>query len=71
MTDRDHDSDAEFAECIRRAFIAAATEAYETASLSGLCAEGAWECALDAIRSLDLSSVAAAPRAPADPVREQ
>lgn len=39
---------------VRDACLKAAREAYENAGISGLCEEGRWECALDAIRSLDL-----------------
>ena len=44
------------AEAVRQACIEAAQAAYEDARLDGLCHEGAWECAVDAIRSLDLAS---------------
>jgi hypothetical protein len=43
------------AEGVRRACLRAALDAYEDAGLRGLCAEGRWECALDAIRSLALT----------------
>ncbi|HET7134169.1 MAG TPA: cyclodeaminase/cyclohydrolase family protein, partial [Gammaproteobacteria bacterium] len=46
------------AEAARRALIDAALAAYEDAGLSGLCAEGRWEAAVDALRSLDLTHVA-------------
>ncbi|HEX6986524.1 MAG TPA: hypothetical protein VF170_14170 [Planctomycetaceae bacterium] len=45
------------AEHVRTACLRAAVEAYEDAGLSGLCPEGRWERALDAIRSLSLASV--------------
>lgn len=45
------------AEVIREACVRAALAAYEDAGLSGLCHEGAWECAIDAIRSLDLKAI--------------
>ncbi|MDE2150386.1 MAG: acetyltransferase [Gammaproteobacteria bacterium] len=41
-------------EGIRRALIDVALRAHEDARLSGLCAEGAWEAAVDAMRSLEL-----------------
>lgn len=47
------------AEQVRSALVAAAREAYEDAALRGLCAEGAWEVALGAMRALDLSAVVA------------
>jgi hypothetical protein len=37
---------------VRRACVEAAIAAYEDASVSGLCAEGAFEAAISAIRSL-------------------
>jgi formiminotetrahydrofolate cyclodeaminase len=49
------------AEAVRQACIDAAASAYEDASLSGLCHEGAWEVAVGAIRSVDLSALAASP----------
>ena len=42
------------AEAIRQACLEAALTAYETARADGLCLEGAWECAIDAMRALDL-----------------
>ena len=34
-----------------------ALEAYATACGDGLCCEGAWECAIDAIRNLEPSEI--------------
>ena len=48
-----------FAEQIRSALVQAALTAYEDAAIRGLCCEGAWEVAVDAMRSLDLSGVMA------------
>lgn len=45
------------AETIREACIQAAIEGYQSASMSGLCAEGAFESAISAIRMLDLDSL--------------
>ena len=45
------------AEAVRNACGKVAQEAYENAGISGLCEEGRWECALDAIRALDLEAV--------------
>jgi hypothetical protein len=45
----------ELAEQVRTALVEAALSAYEDASVRGLCAEGAWEVAVGAMRSLDLS----------------
>lgn len=56
------DGDARvLAEAVRQACLDAAREALETASLSGLCREGAEEAALDAIRALDLAKILPAP----------
>ena len=45
------------AEAVRTACHDAARLAYEDAGIRGLCAEGRWEAALDAIRGLDLSKL--------------
>jgi hypothetical protein len=42
------------AEAVRRACLQAAVEAYEQGGISGLCAEGRWELAVQAIKTLDL-----------------
>jgi hypothetical protein len=42
------------AEAVRQACIDAALRAYEDAGLSGLCHEGRWEYAVDAMRGMDL-----------------
>jgi hypothetical protein len=44
----------QMAEAVRQACLAAALQAYEDAGLSGLCHEGRWECAVDAIRAMPL-----------------
>jgi len=44
------------AEIAKEACIQAALRGYESASISGLCREGAWEAAISAIRMLDLTS---------------
>lgn len=44
----------QIAETVRRACIDIAIQAYEDAGLSGLCHEGRWEYAIDAIRGLEL-----------------
>ena len=51
------DEKRRLAEAIRAACVKAALEGYERAAISGLCHEGAWECAVDAIRTLDLETV--------------
>lgn len=48
------------AEAVRRACVDAALEAYEDAQVRGLCREGAWEVAVEAIRSLDVAALIAA-----------
>jgi hypothetical protein len=53
-------------ELLRQALIAAAVQGYEEAALSGLCAEGAWEAAVSAMRALDLDSIQPEPRSGAD-----
>ena len=44
----------QMAEVVRQACITAALQAYEDAGLSGLCHEGRWEYAVDAMRGLPL-----------------
>lgn len=51
------DSQRRLAEAVRDACGKAAQEAYENAGISGLCEEGRWECAISAIRALDLEAV--------------
>jgi len=51
--------DHRLAEAVREACLSAARQAYENAGISGLCQEGRWECAVDAIRSLDVEAVIA------------
>ena len=46
---------SDLAEQVRAAVLAAALAAYEDAGMRGVCAEGAWEVALGAMRTLDLS----------------
>ena len=43
------------AEAVRAALLDAARQAYEDGGMSGLCAEGRWELALDAVKAADLS----------------
>jgi len=42
---------------VRQACIEAALHAYDDAGLSGLCHEGRWECAVDAMRTFPLRAV--------------
>jgi hypothetical protein len=60
-------SDASVAEAVRRACIEAALAAYEDAKIRGLCHEGAWECAVEALRSLDLRTLPGGSPAPEGP----
>ena len=53
-----NDHDRRFAEAVRAACLAAAREAYEDAGLRGLCAEGRWEAAIDAVEAIDLDAAA-------------
>jgi len=48
------DEHVQRAEAVRQACIAAALQAYEDAGISGLCHEGRWEYAVDAMRRLPL-----------------
>ena len=45
------------ATAVRDSCFSAAVTAYEDASTDGLCHDGAWECALEAMRSLDFESI--------------
>jgi hypothetical protein len=47
----------QIAEAVRQACIEAALCAYEDAGLSGLCHEGQWTYAIDAMRGLSLPSI--------------
>lgn len=47
----------EQAEAVRRACIEAALAAWEDAGISGLCAEGRWEIAIQAMRELEVETV--------------
>lgn len=43
------------AEAVREALTSVARQAYEEGGMSGLCAEGRWDLALDAMRAADLT----------------
>lgn len=49
----------EIAEAVRTACLETASAAYERAGMSGLCQEGRWELAVDAMRALDLDALLA------------
>lgn len=51
--------DLPLATAVRDACVQAALAAYEDAAMSGLCHEGAWECAVATIRSLDVERLLA------------
>ncbi|MGA7981808.1 MAG: acetyltransferase [Chromatiaceae bacterium] len=51
--------DYQLALTVRDACLQAAIDAYERAGMSGLCGEGRWEMAIQAIRALDLRPVIA------------
>jgi hypothetical protein len=51
------DFNSKIIEAVRLACLESALEAYENAGISGLCAEGRWECAIQAIRELDLKTI--------------
>ncbi|MCP4288313.1 MAG: acetyltransferase [Gammaproteobacteria bacterium] len=51
-------SEYQLTEAVREACLRAALDAYESAGISGLCAEGRWELAIQAIRIVDLQQVA-------------
>jgi hypothetical protein len=55
------------AERVRAACLAAAEAAYEDAGLQGLCADGRWECARQAISGVDLEREIAHSLAVSDP----
>ena len=48
------DNARQTAEAVRNACLQAALDAYEEAGFNGLCADGRWECAIEALRRLDL-----------------
>lgn len=45
------------AEAVRQACVEAALDAYEDAQIRGLCREGAWEVAIEAVRTLDVAAL--------------
>ena len=56
----------ELAEAVRLACLGAARAAYEDAGIRGLCPEGRWEAALDAVASLDLAALLSPPGGPTE-----
>ena len=60
MTDTDviqSDRERRIAEAVRAACVAVAEASYEHATADGLCDEGAWEVAIDAMRSIDIEAI--------------
>lgn len=51
------DDQKRLAQAVREACVEAALRAYEEAGISGLCYEGRWEIAIDAMRNLDLAAL--------------
>lgn len=51
------ESAKKLAGAVRDACVEAARRGYDEAAISGLCHEGAVECSVDAIRSLDIEAV--------------
>ena len=45
------------AEKIRATFVESALTSYEDAAANGLCAQGAWECAVDAMRRVEITDL--------------
>lgn len=58
---------ATLAERVREALVACALAAYDDAGVRGLCADGAWEAAVAAMRQLDLSELAPGSAPAAEP----
>lgn len=50
-------SEQQLARAVRQACLEAAIRGYDEARISGLCQQGAFDLALDRIRSLDLDEV--------------
>lgn len=51
------DDRIDLARTVRQACIDAAIRAFEDAGISGLCEEGRWECAVQAMRAVDLEAI--------------
>lgn len=61
----------QLAAAVRAACIQAALEGYERAQIAGLCQEGAWECAVDAMRMVDLKAILQDPAIAAAALQQQ
>ena len=55
------------AEAVRKACVDAALEAYERGGISGLCRDGRWELAIQAIQCVDLEALLEAAARDGDP----
>lgn len=60
-----NDDQQRLAQAVRDACVNTALRAYEEAGVSGLCYEGRWEIAIDAMRNVDLASLIERPDSPA------
>lgn len=58
----------QLAATVRNACVRAALDGYERAQIAGLCQEGAWEAAVDAMRMLDIKGILQEPGAAKDPL---
>ena len=56
----------QLAAAVRNACVRAALDGYEQAQIAGLCQEGAWEAAVDAMRMVDLRTILQESAAAAD-----
>jgi len=56
----------QLATAVRNACVRAALDGYEQAQIAGLCQEGAWEAAVDAMRRIDLKMMLQEPGAATD-----
>jgi hypothetical protein len=54
------ETDASSATAVQETCVQTVLTAYENARMDGLCHDGAWECALDAMRSLNVEHLVAA-----------
>ncbi len=51
------DKEHALAEAVRQACVQTALDAYEQGGLAGLCAEGRWEMAIDALRTIKVDEL--------------
>ncbi len=57
MDEKQYNETRRMAEAVRSACITAALSGYESAAISGLCHEDAWEAAIGAMRMLDVEKL--------------